>query len=246
MRLVVSDAKQFKQCVEAIVNLVDEGLFEVNEKGLHLRSMDPSQIAMVDFSMPRDAFTSFEGEATLSLNLVDFLKILARSRPGEQLSLSLEEKESKCMLEFSSPEGKRNIRLPLMELANSSPREPRISFDTSIKMRSGTFKEMLKDAGLLSSHVVLSADADKFLVDAKGDSGDLHIESGKDSPHFAELSSKATSRAMFPYEYLENIVKACPDDAMVEVFLKSDAPVRITYTVGQARLSYFLAPRVEN
>ena len=60
MKLVISDAKQFKQSIEAVVNLVDEGLFEVNENGLHLRAMDPSQIAMVDYLMPKAVFKEFE------------------------------------------------------------------------------------------------------------------------------------------------------------------------------------------
>ena len=113
-------------------------------------------------------------------------------------------------------------------------------------MRGGTFKEMLKDAGLLSSHVILSTDADKFILEAKGDSGDLHIESTKSSPNVAELTINAKSRAMFPFEYLDNITKACPDDSIIEVNLKTDCPVKIAYSVGQAKLAYYLAPRVEN
>ncbi len=248
MKLVIGDAKQFKQCIEAVVNLVDEGQFEINENGMHLRSMDPSQIAMIDFLLPKAAFNEFDvsDQSTLSLNLVDFLKILARSRNDEQLHLTVEEKESKCVLEFISPNGKRNIRLPLMDLNVTSPREPKITFDTTIKMRGGTFKEMLKDAGMLSSHVILSAEGDKFVVEAKGDSGDLRIESGKSSPNFAELHNTAKSRAMFPFEYLDNMTKACPDDSMIELFLNSVCPVKMAYSVGQAKLSYFLAPRVEN
>ncbi|MDP3742397.1 MAG: proliferating cell nuclear antigen (pcna) [Candidatus Micrarchaeota archaeon] len=248
MKLVIGDAKAFKQCIEAVVNLVDEGQFEINENGMHLRSMDPSQIAMVDFTLPKAAFNEFDAveQSTLSLNLVDFLKILSRARADEQLHLTVEEKESKCVLEFISPNAKRNIRIPLMELNVTSPREPKITFDTTIKMRGGTFKEMLKDAGMLSSHVILSAEGDKFLVEAKGDSGDLRIESAKGSPNFAELHNTAKSRAMYPFEYLDNMTKACPDDSMIELFLKSDCPVKISYNVGQAKLSYFLAPRVEN
>ncbi len=247
MKLVIGDAKLFKQCIEAVVNLVDEGLFEVNEHGIHLRAMDPSQIAMVDFVLPKSAFNEFEAEqSNLSLNLVDFLKILSRARSDEQLILTTEEKESKCVLEFVSPNGKRHIRMPLMDLTTASPREPKIAFDTVIKMRAGALKEMLKDAGLLSSHVVLSVDKDQFIIEAKGDSGDLHIESGKNAPHFADLSSSAKSRAMFPFEYLDNMTKACPDDSMIELSLKSDTPIKIAYSVGQAKLAYFLAPRVES
>ena len=247
MKLVIADAKQFKHSIEAVVNLIDEGLFEVNDNGLHLRAMDPSQIAMVDFLIPKTGFAEFEAEqSNLSLNLVDFLKILARTRNDEQLTLTVEEKESKCVLEFTSPNGKRSVRLPLMDLAASAPREPKITFDTTLKIRGGTFKEMLKDAGLLSSHVILSAEGEQFVIEAKGDSGDLRIESGKNSPNVAELTNTAKSRAMFPFEYLDNMTKACPEDSMLELYLKSDAPVKIAYTVGQAKLAYFLAPRVES
>ncbi len=247
MKLVIADARQFKQCIEAVVNLVDEGLFDISEAGLHLRAMDPSQIAMVDFLLPKDAFNEFHAEqASLGLNLVDFLKILSRARTEEQLALTLEEKEAKCLLEFTSQNGKRTVRLPLIELNVSSPREPRINFDTTIKMRGGMFKEMLKDAGMLSSHVVLSVENETLLVEAKGDSGDLHIESGKNAPHVAELTSNAKSRVMFPFEYLDNITKACPDDSLIELFLKTNAPIKVAYSVGPAKLSYFLAPRVES
>ncbi len=248
MRLVISDARQFKQCIEAVVNLVDEGSFEISKDGLHLRAMDPSQIAMVDFTMPKSGFAELDAtdSVQLSLNLADFLKILSRSRSDEQLVVSLEERESKCLLEFSSPSGKRSIRLPLMDLQATSPREPKITFDSTLKLRGGTLKEMLKDAGMLSSHVVFSSEPDMFLVEAKGDSGDLKIETKKDSAHFVELNSTAKTRSMFPYEYLENMTKACPDDSIIQIELKSNAPVKISYNVGPAALTYYLAPRVEN
>lgn len=248
MRLVIGDAKQFKQCIEAVVNLVDEGSFEISKDGIHLRAMDPSQIAMVDFTLPAKAFTELDaGESVaLSLNLADFLKILSRARGDEQLALSLEERESKCLLEFSGPGGKRSVRLPLTELNLTTPREPKVTFDATLKLRGGTFKEMLKDAGLLSSHVVLSASPELFVIEAKGDSGDLKIETKKDSAHFVELSTQSKARAMYPFEYLDNITKSCPEDSIIQVQLKNDAPVKISYSVGQASLTYYLAPRVES
>ena len=50
---------------------------------------------------------------------------------------------------------------------------------------------------------------------------------------------------MFPYEYLDDMTRACPDDAEAEISLKNDAPVKISYQVGKAKISYYLAPRVE-
>ena len=247
MELVLEDAKFFKSCVDAIVNLIDEGSFEVSAKGLHLRTMDPSQIAMIDFLLPHEAFKKIdvEGTATIGVNLSDLSKVLARSRASEKLSLILDEKESnKLQLEFSG-DNKRTFKLPLLDLASTVPKEPKVPFDSHVKMRGGSFKELLKDASLLSSHVSLEASADRFVLEAHGDSGDLKAESDKSSAALIEAKSTAKSRAMFPFEYLDNMTRACPDDAVLSIELKTDAPLKLSYGIGAASLAYYLAPRVE-
>lgn len=239
------EARVFKQCIDAVVNLVDEGQFEFSKTGLHLRTMDPSQIAMIDFTMPKEAFEKFESdELTVGVNLVDFSKILSRARPDDKLTISFEEAESKFSLEFRG-EGKRTFKMPVLDLGTSSPKEPKISFDSTVRIKGGYLKEMLKDAGLLSSHVVLSAKDDSFVVEAHGDSGDLNIEAKK-GPSVAEIKSSGDSRAMFPFEYLDDISRACPDDELLEIHLKADAPVKVTYSINKSKLAYYLAPRVEN
>lgn len=246
MEFVVAEARFFKQCTDAISNLIDEGTFEATSNGLHLRSMDPSQIAMVDFTLPKDAFESFsvEDKASFGVNLVDWGKVLARSRPGEKLTISLEERESKCVLEFLG-ESKRQFKMPLLDLGGAAPQMPKIAFDASVKIKAGALKAMLHDAGLLSSHVVLHAKENAFFVEAHGDSGDLVVETKKDSPSIVEFKVGSPSRAMFPFEYLDDLSRAASEDAPVEISLKNDAPVKVSYLVGKAELSYFLAPRVE-
>lgn len=246
MEFVVGDARFFKQCTDAISNLIDEGTFEATLNGLQLRSMDPSQIAMVDFNLPKEGFEKFsvEEKSSFGVNLVDWGKVLARSRSGEKLTVSLEERESKCVLEFLG-ESKRHFRMPLLDLGGTAPQLPKIAFDSHVKIKAGAFKAMLHDAGLLSSHVVLHTKEGTFFVEAHGDSGDLVIETKKDSQSIAELSVHAPSRAMFPFEYLDDLSRAASDDAILEISLKNDAPVKVAYSVGKAGLSYYLAPRVE-
>jgi len=176
--------------------------------------------------------------------MVDFSKILARARSDEKLALSLDEKASKFVLDFSG-KSKRSFKMPLIDITASVPREPKIPFDASVKIKGGAFKEMLKDAGLLSSHVILQANDSELVVEAHGDSGDLRIETKAGGESVEEVKASGKSRAMFPFEYLDDITRACPDDGTAVVELKNDAPVRVTYGVGQAKLAYYLAPRVE-
>jgi len=245
MEAVIEDARLFKNCIDAIVSLVDEGSFVVSNEGFRLRTMDPSQIAMVDFLFPKAAFAKFnsDNEATIGLNLGDLAKILNRARAGEKLTLSLQEKESRLMLEFNGM-AKRSFKLPLLDISSTMPKEPKIQFDAVIKLRGRALKDNLHDAGLLSSHVVLEAKGKQLIVEAHGDSGDLRteLEAGGD---VKEIKTTGEARAMFPFEYLDNMTRACPDDTEAEVSLKTNAPIRLTYGIGQAKLTYYLAPRVE-
>ncbi|PIO06035.1 DNA polymerase sliding clamp, partial [Candidatus Micrarchaeota archaeon CG08_land_8_20_14_0_20_59_11] len=47
------------------------------------------------------------------------------------------------------------------------------------------------------------------------------------------------------FEYLDDMTKACPDDAIAHLELKNDSPVRLAYELGKAKICYYLAPRVE-
>lgn len=247
MQAIFSDAKFFKSCLDAVANMVDEGNFQITESGMHLRSMDPSQIAMVEFNLPPEGFEKLDANATqmIGMNIVDVGKILSRSRSGEKLILSLLENQSKLSLEFSG-ESKRQFTLPLLDISSNLPKEPKITFDAHIKMRGGSFKEILGDAGLLSSHLILQATESEFIIEAHGDSGDLVSVTKKNATSVSEYNFTANARAMFPYEYLQDMTKSCPEDATINIWLKSDAPVKISYTIGKASLTYYLAPRVES
>jgi len=246
MKIVVEDIKNFKDAVNAVVNLIDEGSFDVGPGGMHLRAMDPSQIALVDLELPKEFFTGFDVDEKLvvSLNLTNFSKILSTARTGEKLSIGVNDDSSKLSLEFKG-ESKRRISVPLLDLNYSEVKEPKVPFDAFVKLNAGALKGMLGDAGLLSSHVVFEASDLEFIVEARGDSGDVRIETDKNSQIIKEFKVQNTARAMFPFEYLDNMTKSCSSDGLIELALKTDAPIRINYLVGKAKLSYYLAPRVE-
>jgi hypothetical protein len=41
------------------------------------------------------------------------------------------------------------------------------------------------------------------------------------------------------------MVKACPDNETVSLHLKTNSPIKVEYNIGEAKLVYYLAPRIE-
>src|SRR5271166_2049450 len=104
--LKIDNAKYWRDCVESIVNLVDEGLFNITKEGISLKAMDPSSISMISFMMPNKSFSKFtvEKPTSIGLNIENLDKMLSRTRDGE--SLIMKDSENKLLLEFIGPNGR--------------------------------------------------------------------------------------------------------------------------------------------
>ncbi len=246
-KFAVDDAKRYKNATDAIVNLIDEGQLEISKDGLFLRAMDPSQIAMVSFSMPKSAFLEYEApvpSAKVGLNFDNLSKILARSRGGEKLEIS--QAENKVNLKFIGAKRKRNFKVPVLDMPAGATKEPTIVHDAVVKVSSSHFKESLRDAALVGSHISLSASEEGFGIEVHGDSTDLVEENEKSSEEVVEMKVDKPAKATFPLQYLEDIVKAAGDNTAIAIHLKSNAPLKVEYEVESAKVTYYLAPRIDS
>lgn len=246
MKIVIDDATSLKDAVDTIVNLVEEGLFEITNEGIRLKAMDPSQISMISFFMPKEAFSSYaiEEERKIGVDVDKLSKVLARGMKGESAELGLE--EGRLRITFSGNKKRRVFRLPLIDVGSGLEREPKIEYKNHIKLNSDSLKEMLKDAKLVSSHIRLILEEGKFRVEIKGDEGEVKEEFEKESEEVAEVNVNEGARATFPLQYLEDIVRASKGGTKVTIYLETDRPLKVEYDVVGAKSVYYLAPRIES
>ncbi|HSB46787.1 MAG TPA: proliferating cell nuclear antigen (pcna) [Candidatus Bilamarchaeum sp.] len=245
MKLVIQDAPALKAAIDAIVCLVEEGQFELKADGLSLKAMDPSQISMVSFTMPKTAFVEYSvpEEMKLGLDITQLSNVLSRGKKGEKAELSVE--EGRLVVKFLGEKHRRTFKVPLIETGDRVQREPKIEFGNWAKIRADAIKETLKDAKLISSHVRLQLTPDQFVVDVKGENGDVKAEFESGSPELAEIKSSTPAKATFPLQYLEDMVKATSASSIVTVNLETDRPLKLEYEIEGAKVVYYLAPRIE-
>ncbi len=246
MKIVIEDATSLKDAVDTIVNLVEEGLFEITNEGIRLKAMDPSQISMISFFMPKEAFSNYaiEEERKIGVDVDKLSKVLARAMKGESAELGLE--EGRLRITFSGNKKRRVFRLPLIDVGSGLEREPKIEYKNSIKINADALKDMLKDAKLVSSHIRLIVEEGKFRVEIKGDEGEVKEEFEKESEEIGGLEVNDGARATFPLQYLEDIVRASKAGSPVTIYLETDRPLKVEYDVVGAKSVYYLAPRIES
>lgn len=244
--LRIDNAKYWRDCIEAIVSLVDEGAFTITKDGIALRAMDPSGISMVSFSMPSGAFSKYEIEksATIGLNLDSLSKIMSRTRDNE--ALVMKDVDSKLNLEFIGEKSRRRYKLRLVDVKKSGvEKEPNVDFDAHIELDGEHLKNALKDATLISNYIAFKAQGDQFTINARGDSGELEELHDVDGGAIKKVDASKEADAVFNLEFLENMVKSNPMGTTISLSLKSKQPLKLSYSICDASVTYFLAPYVE-
>lgn len=242
LKLTISDANSWKRSVDAIAALIDEGTFEFTEKGMALKAMDPSQIAMVDFEMPKEAFKNYEvsENQNIGIDFSELSRVMRRAHPEDTVTLELKGNKLEILYEGKS---KRKFLLPLID-ATSHPNKPKIEFDAVVKLPASDIKDVLADVELVSNYVVFEANAKEMNISSESESGKAEINLPKEA--VLELNVKQNARAMFPLEYLKNMTRNTDVSTVISLNLKKDNPMQLEYAIGEGMVSYFLAPRIEN
>ncbi len=243
--LKIDNAKYWRDCVESIVSLVDEGMFNISKEGIGLKAMDPSSISMVSFFMPSKAFSKYSVDKAvgIGLNLGNLNKILSRTRDGE--ALVMRDVDNKLLLEFIGPGTRRRYKLQMIDVKKSVEKEPNVQFDAHVEMIGEPLKDTIKDANQISAYISFRASKDQFAVSARGDSGELEELHEKEGAFMKKVDVQKNADATFNLEFLENMVKSCPIGSHISIDLKSNEPMKLKYAIGDAEITYFLAPYME-
>jgi len=242
LKLTISDANSWKRSVDAIAALIDEGTFEFTESGMALKAMDPSQIAMVDFEMPKKAFKAYDvsQKQSIGIDFSELSRVMRRAHPEDSITLEL--KGNKLEIHYDG-KTKRKFLLPLID-ATAHPNKPKIEFDVKVKVPANDLKEVLADVELVSNYVVFEANEKAVEISSESESGKAEVSLPKDA--VLELKATKAARAMFPLEYLKNMTRNTDVSTVIEVNLKKDNPMKMEYAIGEGKVTYFLAPRIEN
>lgn len=246
----LSEPKLFANCFVAISNMIDEACLIASEEGLHLRAMDPAHVALVDFSMKKDFFDEFnvQGEIKMGLDLSRFCTILKRGGGSDSMFLKLSSESSALEIKFENS-STRTFRMPLIEVSEEELKVPSLDFPAMVEIEPKILEEAIKDAEIVSDHVVFSIDGENFYIAAGGELGEAEVKISKNeaiSFSVSPPSGEEKVKSMFSIEYLKDMIKASDIASTVRIHLGNNIPVKLEFIASGVELSFLLAPRIES
>ena len=239
MILKLDNPKLLADAIGIISELVNEVRIKLQEDGMSIIAVDPANIAMVLFKLPKESFSEYEaGNESWDVNLEDLKKILKRAIGSS--SIIFEQDDNQLNISIYD-KVKRNFTLALINIDEEDKKEPEFSFSANVELNSDDFLQSIEDCSVVADSCSFISGESFFVVEASGSLNSFKAEfSGDDS----KISGIA--RAKYSLEYLNKFVKAKKISDTVVLRFSDDYPLRIDFPGKKMGIGFVLAPRVEN
>ena len=242
MLIELQNPSILSKAVEIISELVNEVRIKVNEAGLSITAMDPANVSMVGFVLPKRSFSRFEtGTETLGINLDNLKQVLKRCGAGS--TLLIEKKDNSLEIQIRD-RIRRNFVLSLIDIEGNDidfgAKTERMEFSSSVELNSIDFVDSIEDCAIVADSCSFIIDNDRFMIEAKG------LNSARSEFSGDEARIKAENcRARYSLEYLSKFIKGArlSDKTLLE--FANDHPLKIEFRNELMELKFVLAPRVE-
>lgn len=231
------------KAIELISELVTEVKIVVNEFGLKITAIDPANVAMVGFKLPRSTFSQFEVQSeTLGVNLDNLKRVLKRCDSNS--SLILEKKENLLNIHLQD-RIKRSFNLSLIDVEGESidfnAKVEKMEFSSRIIINSPDLISSIEDCAIVSDSCSFIINDGKFRVEARGLDSAMSEFSGDE----AEISGM-NCKSKYSIEYLQKFMKGAKLCEKTILEFAADHPLKMELKTGYMELGFILAPRVEN
>lgn len=226
------------KAIELISELVLEVRMKVNEFGMSVVALDPANVAMVEFKLPRSAFSQFEaGQEVLGINLENLKKVLKRCSAGSQLIM--EKKENFLNIQIQD-RIKRNFAISLVEIESEDKEMPNLTFFSKVEIPSIDLTASIEDCAVVADACSFVIKDGKFIIESKG----INSASSEFSGDEAKIEAE-DCRSRYSLEYLQKMIKGAKLCETTILKFSNDHPLRVEFKANHMELNFILAPRVE-
>jgi len=242
----LGESALLKSGIDAVAQLITETTLNLSNEGIRMTAMDAANVSLIDLSLSKSAFESFEldKEQSIGVSLEDLTRILKRAKADQPIDLTLTD-ENRLEIVIN---GKRKFDIPLLDLGSKPPKKPNLSFAATIDFKISLLEDAIADTEIVSDAITFETGKDTLNIFAEGDGRKVEINLNREEEAILDINSKEAVSSMFPIDYLRKISKGAKMADSATLFLGKDYPLKLELRDKDSKfeLSYILAPRIEN
>ena len=199
------NADTFRDSIDAVAALVTECRMHFSEQEVWIRSVDTANVAMVNLTLQRGAFNTYEATpGELGLDIAKMKNIFTMMGKASEVSLDYPEGANKIEVRFEG----YHYAITLLDTntIKKDPNTPSIELPGTVVITGTDLYNTIKSAAVVSDKVWLGINPEKkvFYVKAEGDSD--HIEREFTSGELISCNF-GEARSLFSIDYLKDMGK---------------------------------------
>jgi len=239
MLVQLDNPKILSDAISIISEIVNEVRIKLNEDGMSIIAVDPANVAMVIFRIPKESFSHYEaGKEVWGVNLEDFKKVMKRASTSTSMAIEQEENQLKISM---FDKAKRNFILSLVDVSSEDKSEPQLNFSCEVEMGSQEFAQAIEDCTIVADSGSFIGSPESFTLEGKGSLNSARAEFSSD-----HIQIKGAGKSKYSLEYLNKFTKAKSLSEKVILKFSDDYPLRMDFAGNRLGMGFILAPRVEN
>jgi len=245
MLLKLEEPKILSDIIAIISDLVIEVRMKFNKQGMSIVAIDPANVALVSFKLPKEAFSQLEvEEETIGVSLDSLKSILKRCRPGSSLFMQTEDNLLRIEIQDKI---KREFKLSLIEIETEEKTMPNLEFASKVEMPGIDLSEAIEDCNIVADACTFISQKDKFIIEAKGSLNSAKSEFSSDEVKIDIVPGEEIGeiKGRYSLEYLQKFIKATRLIEKTTINFSNNYPLKLEFKTPRMELSFVLAPRVE-
>ena len=233
-----------KSIIDVTSSLVNEVKFNITQKGISLRAVDPAHVAMVDLHVDKKAFQEYKAsEMELGIDMDRLGGIMRLATSGDIVSLEHDEETNRLIVRI----GNLVRKMALIDTAGMpDPKMPNLNLPAKIVLKASELNRGVRASEAVSDHLALLADKENFELFAEGDTDTVNLKLPKDL--LIDLNAPNKCKSLFSIDYFSNMIKSVKGEDSITIQLGNDNPARLEFDIANknGRVNYLLAPRIES
>jgi len=245
-----------KTLFEALKEIITDVNVIISDQGIKLISVHTGQTILIHLKLDSSKFDYFKcaKPTVIGVNMINLHKLMKTASNDDTTTFYiLESQPNELIIQFDQNNKKRSSKkkLKLLDLDIEQVDVPPAEFECVISMPSVDFQKVCRDHSIISDNIEIKSIGNKLIFASNGDIGESISNFGECGEEATDGGLKYTKsndpskliQGKYNLKHLISFSKCASLCHNVEIMMKNNFPIIISYTVGNlGKLRLALAP----
>lgn len=225
-----------------------------DDHGMKCLQMDNNNNIIVSVKLNASSFEEYacRHRLVVGINVGNMFRLIKNIGQSDTLIMRVSEEDSNVMkmhIENFDKNMRSSFEMNLLDIEEVKLEIPVTTFDVVLTMPSVDFQRVCRDLSVLSETIEIESTGDKLVLRAQGDFARQSVEMGEieNGLYFANKSGRDAICTKYSLKYMNLFSKASILCTTVDMYLKNNFPMILSYTVASlGKIMFCIAQKLDD